>query len=232
MTANDVKQALQTFAQDAPDTARLHTELVPRIRRRRRIRQAALTATVICGVGAITAGVLMGISMTGPEQIEPAVPVSSKDAKRTFGACGSIISEQSEAGLPLQLVASVPAEPLNPTDDLLLEQIDMSVTNISNTALKVTTAAGAVMAITKDGIVVASPAAMRGKGYGYTIQAGETRRYKSTISLRSCDPNARSRALPAGNYQLHALQTFLVDRGANSATVINVQGGPWAIQIG
>jgi hypothetical protein len=231
MPANDIKQVLQTLAQDAPDTASLHLELVPRIRRRRRIRQTILTATVICGVGVVTAGVFMGTSTSSSDHIEPAAPASTQN-ERTFGACGSRIAANPD-GLPLQLIASPPAMPIRATDDLLLVQIDIAVKNVSDGALKVMTGEGAVMAITKDGTVVASPAAMRAKGYKYTIEAGAVHDYKSTINLRSCDPKAESKALAPGKYQLHALQTFiLLDKDRNNRTTIVVVGGPWDIEIG
>lgn len=233
MTTNDIKEALQTLAGEAPDITGLRGELVPRIRRRRRIRQTALTATVICGVGAVTAGAFMGMSTSGPDHIEPAAPANTQ-TDWTFGACGSRIAAQPKAGRPLRLIASLPTAPLKATDDRLLEQIDMSVKNVSNSALKILTSQGALMAITKDGIVVASPAGMIRKGYAYTIEPGATHDYKSTINLRRCDAGSGSKALSPGKYQLHALQTFsLFGKDSNTRTSsIAVQGGPLDIEIG
>jgi hypothetical protein len=234
MTAPDIKDALQTLAQDAPDTASLRLQLGPRIRRRRRIRQTLWTATVICGVGAVTAGVLVGVSLSGPEPAGPSNPPDAAGGQVSFarfGACGSRIATQPDTSLPLQLTASLPTTPLRATGKPAFTQIDMSVRNLSDSAVQVTTSwNGARMAITKDGTVVASPGGERPVARTYTIEAGATRDYKSTLNLVSCDTNT---GLAPGRYQLHALQIFtLNDKDLNTGPPILVPGGPWDIEVG
>lgn len=235
MAEDDFKRRLQQLAQDAPDTASLRDRLVPKIRRRRRIRQTVLTASAICGVGAVTAGVLTGVSMRSPEPIRPADPAQAAADKawfKTFGACGSRVASPSATALPLQLTAAPPTTPLRVADGPFV-QIDMSVTNVSPSALRVITSQGALMAITSNGVVVASPErAVRAKGYVYNLEPAAMANYKSTIHLRSCD--GTSGTLPPGHYQLHALQRFtaLVDEPLRRGPEILVPGGPWEIEIG
>jgi hypothetical protein len=113
-----------------------------------------------------------------------------------------------------------------------LGQIDMSVRNMSASALRVITSKGALMAITSNGVVVASAdRQVRAKGYVYNLEPGATADYKSTISLRSCD--AASGTLPPGHYQLHALQRFtILVEDPRRRPMILVPGGPWEIEIG
>lgn len=238
MADNDLKQQLQQLAQEAPDTASLRDRLVPRIRRRRRIRQTVLTASTICGVGAVTAGVMTGVSMHSPEPIrqsnpaDPAEAPADQDSLKSFGTCGSRIATPSATTPPLQLTAVLPTAPLKVTDDRPFLQIDMSVTNMSPSSMRVITSKGAVMAITSNGLVVASPErGVRTKGYVYNLQPAATANYKSTIYLRSCD--AGSGTLPPGHYQLHALQGFtILTDDPRTRPLILVPGGPWEIEIG
>ncbi|MEV0797848.1 hypothetical protein AB0I34_09160 [Kribbella sp. NPDC050281] len=88
------------------------------------------------------------------------------------------------------------------------------------------------MAITKDGIVVAGPGGVRPAGSVYTIAAGATHEYKSTVSLVTCDTNS---GLAPGQYQLHALQRFrfgFLDKDLSNARTILVYGGPWNVEVG
>ena len=146
-----------------------------------------------------------------------------------FGLCGSRIAMQPDTSLPLQLAASVPT-PLSATDSPAFMQINMSVKNLSDSAVQVLTAKyGARMAITKDGIVVAGPGGARPVGSGYTIEPGATHAYRSTVNLVSCDSDS---GLAPGHYQLHALQTFtFTDKELNTGQMILVYGGPWDIEI-
>ncbi len=87
------------------------------------------------------------------------------------------------------------------------------------------------MAITSNGVVVASPErAVRAKGYVYKLEPGATAAYKSTVYLRSC--GEASGTLPPGKYQLHALQRFIVLDEEPNRPMILVPGGPWQIEIG
>lgn len=238
MTAHDIKKSLQALAQDAPDTANLHRQLVPRIRRRRRIRQALWSATVICSVGAVTAGVLMGVSMSGPGPAGTTDPPTTDPPTAEgqisfarFGVCGSRIAMQPDTSPPLQLIASLPTAPLSATDKPSFAPIDMSVRNISDSAVQVMTfRSGARMAITKDdGTVVASPGGVRAAASTYTIAPRATHDYQSTINLVSCDTSS---GLAPGHYQLHALQSFtFLRKDLTSGPTIFVYGGPWDIEI-
>jgi hypothetical protein len=150
---------------------------------------------------------------------------------QNFGVCGSRIATPSQTTLPLQLTAAPPTTPLKGTDDRPFVQIDTSVKNVSSSALRVITGRGALMAVTSNGVVVASPERMvRAKGYVYNLEPGATADYSSTIYLRSCD--AASGTLPPGKYQLHALQRFIVLGEEPNRPMILVPGGPWEIEIG
>jgi hypothetical protein len=145
--------------------------------------------------------------MSSREPIRPAEASADRDLFKYFGACGSRIVTPSATTLPLQLAAALPTTPLRVDDDRPFVQIDMSVMNISPSALRVITSKGALMAITSNGVVVASPErGVRAKGYVYILEPGATADYTSTIYLRSCD--RASGTLPRGHYQLHALQRF------------------------
>ena len=170
--------------------------------------------------------------MSGPEPIRPADASADQNSFKDFGACGSRIATPSATTLPLQLTAALPTTPLRATDDRPSVQIDTSVRNMSASALHVITSKGALMAITSNGVVVASPdRQVRAKGYVYNLEPGATADYKSTIHLRSCD--AASGTLPPGHYQLHALQRFtVIVEGPRRRPMILVPGGPWEIEIG
>jgi hypothetical protein len=173
--------------------------------------------------------------MSGSEPIRPADPVDASadpNSFRAFGACGSRIPARSDTGLPLQLTAALPTNPLRVVvGDVPFAQVDMSVRNVSVSALQVMTSKGALMALTSDGVVVANPDGVRTKGYIYTIEPDATHDYKSTINLRGCDPT--SGRLAPGRYQLHALQMFIFfDEDLNRKPMILVPGGPWEIEIG
>jgi hypothetical protein len=175
--------------------------------------------------------------MSGSEPVRRADPAGvsgvsgDQDTFKNFGACGSRIATPSATTLPLQLAAAPPTTPLRGTDDQPFVQIDTSVRNVSPAALHVITSKGALMAITSHGVVVASPErASRAKGYVYNLEPGATAAYKSAIYLRSC--GAASGTLPPGQYQLHALQRFIILVEDPIRPMILVPGGPWEIEIG
>jgi hypothetical protein len=175
--------------------------------------------------------------MSGSEPVRRADPAGvsgvsgDQDTFKNFGACGSRIATPSETALPLQLAAAPPTTPLRGTDDQPFVQIVTSVKNVSPAALSVVTGKGALMAVTSNGVVVASPErASRTKGYVYNLEPGATAEYNSAIYLRICD--AASGTLPPGKYQLHALQRFIVLGEEPSRPIILVPGGPWEIEIG
>ncbi|MDX6235822.1 MAG: hypothetical protein QOG10_637 [Kribbellaceae bacterium] len=75
----------------------------------------------------------------------------------TIGGCGARITGKPRADGPLQIVATVPHEPLSAESAFLLAQIDMRVTNLTDSALRVSTnGSGADMTVAKNGIVVAT----------------------------------------------------------------------------
>ncbi|GAA1629932.1 hypothetical protein GCM10009744_17460 [Kribbella alba] len=173
--------------------------------------------------------------MSGSEPVRRADPADAsgdQDTFKNFGACGSRIATPSETALPLQLAAAPPTTPLRGTDDQPFVQIVTSVKNVSPAALSVVTGKGALMAVTSNGVVVASPErASRAKGYVYNLEPGATAEYNSAIYLRRCD--AASGTLPPGKYQLHALQRFtILVEEASRRPMILVPGGPWEIEIG
>jgi hypothetical protein len=173
--------------------------------------------------------------MSGSEPVRRADPADvsgDQDSFKNFGACGSRIATPSATTLPLQLAAAPPTTPLRGTDDQPFVQIVTSVKNVSPAALSVVTGKGALMAVTSNGVVVASPErASRTKGYVYNLEPGATAEYNSAIYLRICD--AASGTLPPGKYQLHALQRFIVlGEDPSRRSMILVPGGPWEIEIG
>ena len=171
----------------------------------------------------------MGVPMNGPDPAGSGDPPDAAAGFARFGLCGSRIAMQPDTSLPLQLAASVPT-PLRATDSPTFIKIDMSVQNLSGSAVQVLTAKyGARMAITKDGIVVAGPCGMRPVGSRYTIEPGATHAYTSTVNLVSCDSDS---GLAPGHYQLHALQRFtFLDKELNTGQTILVYGGPWDLEI-
>jgi hypothetical protein len=172
--------------------------------------------------------------MSGSEPVRRADPGDAsgdQNSLQNFGVCGSRIDTPSDTTLPLQLAAAPPTTALKGTDDQPFVQIDTSVKNVSSSALRVITGRGALMAVTSNGVVVASPErGVRTKGYVYKLEPGATADYKSIIYLRSC--GAASGTLPPGKYQLHALQRFIVLGEEPSRPMILVPGGPWEIEIG
>lgn len=128
------------------------------------------------------------------------------------------------------LTATVICMPLRGTANPPFTQIDMSVKNLSDSAVQVSTSArGARMAITKDGTVVAGAGGVRPVATRYTIEPAAAHHYKSTVNLVGCDTKS---ALTPGRYQLHALQTFtFLDKDLNRGSTILVSGGPWDIEI-
>jgi len=173
----------------------------------------------------------MGVSMNDPEPIHRGNPAGGQSPLWSFGVCGSRIATPPEINLPLQLAVSLPVTPLIATADHPFVQIDTSVRNVSPSAMRVITGRGALMAITSNGVVVASPERMvRAKGYVYSLEPSATADYSSTIYLRSCD--SASGTLPSGTYQLHALQRFIVLGEEPNRPQILVPGGPWQIEVG
>jgi uncharacterized protein affecting Mg2+/Co2+ transport len=171
----------------------------------------------------------MGTSVSGPEPADAGdQPAAEHVSYNRFGTCGSRITMRPDTGLPLQLTASLPTTPLRASDEPSFTQIDMSVRNLSDSAVQVRTyRRGARLAITKDGTVIADSSGIRPAGTQYTIQPGEAHAYKSTLNLAACNADS---GLAPGHYQLHALQTFtFVDE--DSEPTIHVYGGPWDLEI-
>ncbi|WP_406051555.1 hypothetical protein [Kribbella sp. NBC_00889] len=170
--------------------------------------------------------------MSGPEYVGSGDPLDAAGQMSfaRFGACGSRIATQPDISLPLRLTASLPTAPLRATDNPPFIKIDMSVQNLSGSAVQVLTARyGARMAITKDGIVVAGPVGARPAGSRYTIDPGVAHEYESTVNLVGCDSDS---GLAPGHYQLHALQRFtFLDKDWNLGPAILVAGGPWDVEI-
>jgi uncharacterized protein affecting Mg2+/Co2+ transport len=171
-----------------------------------------------------------------PGSSEPDGPGRPPDAAEEhklyvrFGVCGSRIALQQNASPGLQLAASLPIAPLRGTDEPSYTRIDMSVQNLTDSAVQVLTLrSGARMALTKNGIVVAGSGGVRPAGTQYKLAPGATHHYKSTLNLVSCATNS---GLEPGHYQLHALQRFLVlDEHFNHGPTILVYGGPWDLEV-
>lgn len=151
----------------------------------------------------------------------------------TIGGCGSRITGKARSDLPLEIGASVPHEPLSAENALLLAQIEMRVTNLTDSALRVSTnGSGADMTVAKNGIVVATPAGRRDAGVTFPLEPGASRAYKSTVSLRRCD-SSPSGSIDPGRYELYAVQPFFLNLEATcDRSPIVVQGGPWDIEVG
>jgi len=174
----------------------------------------------------------MGAATSGPESAGTGDQATAGQVSfRRFGTCGSRIVMRPDASLPLplQLTASLPTTPLRASDEPSFTQIDMSVKNLSDSAVQVLTyRRGARMAITKDGTVIAGAGGMRPAGTQYTIEAGQSHDYKSILNLAACDGIS---GIAPGHYQIHALQSFtFVDE--DLGPTILVYGGPWDIEIG
>ena len=166
----------------------------------------------------------MDTSMSGPQS-------AGTVSFNRFGSCGSRIAMQPDTSLPLQLTASLPTTPLRAIAEPSFTEIDMSVRNLSATAVQVMTMRrGARLALTKEGVVVAGAGGMRPAGTQYAIEPGEAHDYKSILNLVNCDTNS---GLAPGDYQVHALQRFrFVDEGLNIGSEILVYGGPWDVEVG
>jgi hypothetical protein len=136
MANRNLKESLNSLAQEAPDISALRTSLVPRIRRRRRGRQSLAAAAVVVAAGALSTGVIIGTSSIGPDNSGPA---PSSGSGVTIGACGSPVTGQVRTDLPLQLTAPVWENPLSAGEPYA--KVDIQVTNRSSAAVNILTAA-------------------------------------------------------------------------------------------
>jgi hypothetical protein len=112
----------------------------------------------------------------------------------------------------------------------------MMVTNTSSSEFTIRTyRSGAYLTIVKDGIVVRPPAGKRDVAVRFTLEASSARTYPSSLNMLRCDPADSSipgQALEPGRYQLYAVQPFsITGESGQKEAVLDVQGGPWDIQI-
>ena len=179
----------------------------------------------------------MGDARPGRGRGDPATtphadsPVPRHAADPMLPNCGEPLYWQPRQGLPLQITATVPTEPLTEQFVWGLTQLDMQITNVSDTALRVRTGRGAHLTLVKDGLVVATPAGQRDSAHTFDLEPGASRHYKSTLSLRRCGPGPPPSTVPLepGTYQLYAAQPFSLDREHHTSFV--VQGGPWPVTV-
>ncbi|HET6292746.1 MAG TPA: hypothetical protein VFG33_05210 [Kribbella sp.] len=178
----------------------------------------------------------MGEAALGPDRGDPTTTPHA-DSRAPLDAadpllpnCGKRLYWQPRQDLPLQITATIPTEPLTEQLAWGLTQVDMRVTNVSDTALRVTTGRGAHLTLVKDGLVVATPAGQRDSAHTFNLEPGASRHYKSAISLRRCGSDPPSTVpLEPGTYQLYAAQPFTL--GEDRQTWLVVQAGPWPVTV-
>jgi hypothetical protein len=147
--------------------------------------------------------------------------------------CGVCIDWAPRSDLPLELSVTVPDEPLTEADALGLAGLEVRVTNVSGSALRVMTGRGAHLTLVRDGLVVATAPGQRGSAHTYELEPGAGPAYLSGVSLRRCTdgpPSRESAPLPPGIYQLYAAQMFTL--GSDWDTRFAVQAGPWDLAVG
>jgi hypothetical protein len=193
--------------------------------------QSIAAIAVIAATGALTTGVIMGTSSLGPDNRGPAAPSANG---LTLGQCGSQVTGRARTDLRLQITVAVPEGPLSANDPH--PQIEMTVKNTSSSGFRISTyRSGAFLTIVKDGIVVRPPGGKRDVAIRFTLEAGATRTYLSPVNMLRCDPADNSSAavpLEPGMYQLYAVQHFFIHgAGGEQEASLDVQGGPWDIQV-
>jgi hypothetical protein len=212
----------------AVDTRRL-TGL---IRRRRRVRRAA-AATVPVGLLLV----IGAIWMVAPRADRPDVGGGERSAPPppapggvVLGGCGAMVTGTVRTGAALTMSAAVPAQGLDRAGGNAL--IPVIVTN-SGPAVRAVTATHPDITVVRNGVVVATPAGIRDAGTLVDLPVGQSHTFDTPIDLTDCaDTGSAAAILGPGVYQFYAVQRFDVQpTGASPGYTVEVQGGPWSIEL-
>jgi len=232
MSSKDLKDLLGAVADEGRDTVDLdESHLVGRIRTRRR-RQRVIVSAASVGTAAVIAAAAVAIVPNLGNQEPTVASGTGLSATGIAGigkgaGCGAAVSGTPRPDAPMKLEAVGPVQSGANAD---FATIDIQVTNTGSAAVDAITGKGADMTVVQNGVVVATPAGVRLKGYPVKLQPGGSEKYQATVSLRRCDAASTQtgQRLAAGSYQLYATKNF---SPADGGQIVEIQGGPWTVEL-
>lgn len=233
MTARDVRDLLDRLAEHAPDPAEVFdAALMTRIRRRRRARSVVaatgVTLAATATVGTIAVGQFGWLSgwVTNGEGTAPATQPGV-----ALGGCGSRISPAPASGLRLEMTADMPSTITANAEGYV--RGTATLTNRSQEAIRGITGRRPEVTVSRDGIVVATPAGSRDAGKGVNLAPGAIKAYELIVNVRACSREyaGDNGLLQPGRYTLHGqLDVRVQERDGRAVDEQStVQGGPWEV---
>lgn len=185
--------------------------MVARVRRRRAVRRTATGVVTVAAAGALAVVALDVPGLTGSDGGPAAPGPFEGDSQLAFGQCGSVPPEVVEDRSDLYFATGDDLGPFPVGGPM---EVGVDLVNGRAERFVAGTSVQPHAVIVKDGVVVGQQAPMIEMLAHVDLEPGERLEQILFADLMRCDPEGFSEEpLPAGEYELYAVQTFYVDGG-------------------